>query len=248
MPVILGSLAVLAIAAAAFLVFRILGGSDASGAAAASPGASTATSSSTASSGPTATATSSTTTSAPPTTSSVNAAATSAIEGCVTRQNAAQAVVDTASKGAKDWSDHVQGQNDIDSGARTLIDVKTNTWGPTRAAGPGEVAAFQGALNNYTAVSGCQDVDSVTASGDMKAKLDACAAHQKALDAYVDAAKAVIADWQTHLSEMADHADGHINSYEAQANWLKRWKDAPSHLDPYKAAADALAKAPACSA
>jgi hypothetical protein len=166
----------------------------------------------------------------------------------MSRQSAAQAVVDTASKGAKDWGDHVQGQNDINSGARTLIDVKTNTWGPTRAAGPGDVAAFQGAVNNYTGVSGCQDVASVTASGDMKAKLDACAAHQKALDAYVEAAKAVIADWQGHLSEMADHADGHINSSQAQANWLKRWQEAPAHIDPYKAAADALAKAPACSA
>jgi hypothetical protein len=47
---------------------------------------------------------------------------------------------------------------------------------------------------------------------------------------------------------MADHADGHINSYEAQANWLKRYQAAPAHLNPYKAAADALAKAPACSA
>ena len=47
---------------------------------------------------------------------------------------------------------------------------------------------------------------------------------------------------------MADHSDGHLNGPEAQARWIERYKAAPVHLDPYKAAAAALSSAPACSA
>ena len=242
LPLVLGVVAVLAIAAAAFFGFRILTGND--GSSQASPLPTTSSSSATA----TSTTPSTTTTTATPTVSAEFAAVQKALQECMAREGAAQAVVDTAAKGAKDWGDHVQGQNDINSGARSLLDVKTNTWAPTRKAGPTDVANFQAALATYTGVSGCQNVNALPAPGELKPKLDACAAHQAALDTYVEASKAVINDWQTHLGEMADHAEGHINSFQAQESWLKRWREAPAHLDPYKAAAAALAAAPPCSA
>jgi hypothetical protein len=99
----------------------------------------------------------------------------------------------------------------------------------------------------YAAVSGCQSVASLQASADLTPKLQACAAREQALEAYMTAAQAVMTDWKTHLSEMADHSDGHLNGPEAQARWIERYKAAPAHLDPYKAAAAALAAAPACS-
>ena len=243
LPLILGFVAVLAIAAAAFFGFRILTGNDSPSQA--SPLPSTASSSGT---GTTTPSTSTTTATATATVSAEFVAVQKALQECMARESAAQALVDAATRGAQHWSDHVQGQNDINSGARSLLDVKTNTWGPTRKAGPDDVAAFQSALANYTGVSGCQNVSAMSAPGELKPKLDACAAHQAALDKYVEASKAVIADWQGHLGEMADHADGHVNSYQAQENWLKRWREAPAHLDPYKAAAAALASAPACTA
>ena len=243
MPLVLGVIALLGIAAAAFFGFRILTSNNPSSQAAPLP---TTTSTSTTSTTPTATS-SSTTTSANAA-SSEFAAAQTALQECVARASAAKAVVDTASKAATDWGAHIQGQNDINSGARTLIQVKTETWAPTRQAGPGEVEAFKSAQAGYTGVGGCQNVSAVPAPSDLKAKLDACAARQTALDAYVAAAGAVLNDWATHLGEMADHADGHINSFQAQENWLKRWREAPSHLDPYRAAEANLAAAPACNA
>lgn len=243
LPLVLGFVAVLAIAAAAFFGFRILTSNNAPSQASPLPA--------TASSSETATTTPSTTTTTATATATVSAefaAVQKALQECMARENAAQALVDAASRGAQHWGDHVQGQNDINSGARTLLDVKTNTWAPTRKAGPDDVAAFQSALANYTGVSGCQNVSAMSAPGELKPKLDACAAHQAALDTYVEASKAVIGDWQTHLGEMADHAEGHINSFQAQDSWLRRWREAPAHLDPYKAAAAALAAAPACSA
>ncbi|HEY6742045.1 MAG TPA: hypothetical protein VI110_06770 [Lapillicoccus sp.] len=240
LPLVLGFVAVLAIAAAAFFGFRILTGNDGSSQASPLPTTSTSTATST-------TTPSTTSTTATPTVSAEFAAVQKALQECMARESAAQAVVDTAARGAQHWGDHVQGQNDINSGARTLLDVKTNTWAPTRKAGPTDVSDFQAAMAAYTGVSGCQNVKALPAPGELKSKLDACAAHQAALDTYVEASKAVMTDWQTHLGEMADHAEGHINSFQAQDNWLKRWREAPAHLDPYKAAAAALAAAPACT-
>jgi hypothetical protein len=241
LPLVLGFVAVLAIAAAAFFGFRILTGNDSPSQASPLPTTSTTTSTDT-SATPSQTATTAT-----PTVSAEFAAVQKALQECMARESAAQAVVDTAARGAQHWGDHVQGQNEINSGARTLLDVKTNTWGPTRKAGPTDVSDFQAALAAYTGVSGCQNVNALPAPGELKSKLDACAAHQAALDTYVEASKAVMNDWQTHLGEMSDHAEGHINSFQAQDNWLKRWREAPAHLNPYKTAAAALAAAPPCT-
>ena len=242
LPLVLGFVAVLAIAAAAFFGFRILTGNDGSSQASPLPTTSTTTSTETSSTPPSTSGTTAT-----PTVSAEFAAVQKALQECKARESVAQAVVDTVARGAQHWADHVQGQNDINSGARTLLDVKTNTWAPTRKAGPTDVSEFQAALAAYTSVSGCQNVNALPAPGELKSKLDACAAHQAALDTYVEAAKAVMNDWQTHLGEMADHADGHINSFQAQESWLKRWREAPAHLDPYKTAAAALAAAPPCT-
>jgi hypothetical protein len=179
--------------------------------------------------------------------SAENAAAQKALQECVRRQDAANAVVAAATSGAQHWSAHVQGQADIDSGAKTYIDVKTNVFGPSKAAGPGDVAAYESAMTAYNGVSGCQSVGTLQASADMTPKLQACAAREQALDAYMSAAQAVMTDWKTHLSEMADHTDGHLTGPDAQARWIERYKAAPAHLDPYKAAAAALQAAPACS-
>ena len=230
----------LAIAAAAFYGFRILTGGGGTSTAAQLPTTSTTTSSSSTTPSTSATATA--------TMSAENAAAQKALQECVTRQDAANAVVAAATSGAGHWSAHVQGQADIDSGAKTYIEVKTNVFAPSKAAGPGDVAAYEGAVNTYKGVSGCQSVGTLQASADMTPKLKACAAREQALDAYMGAAQAVMTDWKTHLSEMADHSDGHLNGPDAQARWIERYKAAPAHLDPYKAAAAALQAAPACNA
>jgi len=242
LPLVLGVVALLAIAAAAFFGFRILTGSNSAGVASPLPTTSTTASSSSS------TTTTTTPTSTTSTVSAEFAAVQKALQGCVSRQDAAQPVVAAVTSDADHWSQHIQGQADIDSGARTCLDVKTNVFGPSRAAGPGDVAAYDTAMNGLNGASGCQNVGAMEAPTDLTAKVQACAAREQALDAYMAAAKAVLDDWRTHLQEMADHTDGHLNGPEAQARWIERYKAAPAHLDPYKAAAAALAAAPACSA
>jgi hypothetical protein len=234
---------VLAIAVAAFVGFRILTGNN--GANEAAPPA---TSTSTSSTPTTSTTSSTTTTTATATVSAEFVAVQKALQECVARDSAAQAVISAATTGADHWSAHVQGQSDIDSGAKSFIEVKTNVFAPTKAAGPGDVAAFDSAMNTYKSVGGCQNVGDLPGSGELGSKVQACAAREKAIDDYMGAADAVMTDWRTHLQEMADHTDGHLNGPEAQARWIERWRAAPTHLDPYKAAQAALSSAPACTA
>ncbi|MEO7234537.1 MAG: hypothetical protein ABIW80_04100 [Lapillicoccus sp.] len=253
MPLLVATAAVVAIAVVAFVFVRLLGGSAGSTAAASAPlGIVTTTSapptisSSSTTSSPTSTTTSATPTT--PTTSAADVAARAALQSCLARQAAAKGLVDSIATGAGHWSDHVQGESELESGARTLIDVKTNTWGPTRAAGPADIAAFQAATAAYASAPACPTTPpQQTATADLTAKMQACATREQALDTVVGIGSQVMGDWGTHLSEMADHADGHVVGAQAQANWIKRYSEAPVHLTPYKAAASAYASAPACT-
>ncbi len=195
---------------------------------------------------PTTASSSSTTTSAA---QAADGTVRAALAACVSRQDAAQPVVGAVATGSQHWSEHVQAETDLESGARSLIDVKTNTWGPTRAAGPGDVAAYDASVAGFATAPACQSPDPavVALAPNPGAKLRACLAREQTLDAYLAAGAAVLQDWRTHLGEMADHADGHTNSAVAQADWIKRWREAPTHLVPYAAANAALAAAPPCT-
>jgi hypothetical protein len=242
MPFVLGVIAVLGLAAAAFFGFRILTSSNTTSAAATLP----TTSSSTTSTTPTPSS-SSTTTSANASVSSEFAAAQKALQDCVAHDGAAQAVVTAVTSAADHWAAHLQGQSDIESGAKSYIDVKTNVFAPTRAAGPADLNAYDSATTTYNSAAGCQNLGSVPSPAELAPKLQACAAREQAIDAYMVAAKAVLDDWRTHLQDMAEHTDGHIAGSDAQARWIERWRAAPQHLDPYKAARAALTAAPACT-
>jgi len=248
---VLATAAVVGVAVIAFLLVRLVGGTLGSTAATPSP---VATGAATASASTLATSSTTTTTTpitgpAAPTTSAADAAARAALTACVDWQNAAKGLVDAMATGAGHWGDHLQGQTDISSGKRSYIDVKTTTWGPTKAAGPGDVAEFQAAQTAYAAAPGCPtSTVQLPAPAEVAPKLQACAAREQSLDAVVATGTVVLGDWTTHLTEMAQHSDGHLDGSQAEATWIQRWQDAPAHLDPYRAAAAALAAAPACSA
>ncbi len=253
-PLVLATAAVVGVAVIAFLLVRLVGGTLGSTAATPSPvatGAATASAFTPATSSTTTTTTTATSATGPatPTTSAADAAARAALTACVDRQNAAKGLVDAMATGAGHWGDHLQGQTDISSGKRSYIDVKTTTWGPTKAAGPGDVAEFQAAQTAYAAAPGCPtSAGQLPAPAEVAPKLQACAAREQSLDAVVATGTVVLGDWATHLTEMAQHSDGHLDGSQAEATWIQRWEDAPAHLDPYRAAAAALAAAPACSA
>jgi hypothetical protein len=244
LPWILATVAVLGIAAAAVLLVRVFGSSPSTPISAPAP---VTTTSPTSSSAPSSSGAPTSTTTA--TASAADSAARAALKACVDRQAGATGLLDSITTGAGHWSDHVQAETDLEAGRRALIDVTTNTWGPTRAAGPGDVTRFQAASAGFDQLPGCStDVAGAAASTSVAAQLKACATREAALDTVVTVGTRVMGDWQTHLSEMADHADGHINNAQAQANWRKRWSASGTNLDPYKTAVASLAAAPACTA
>lgn len=256
LPVILATVAVLAIAVAAFFVVRAFNGAPEPTAASPAGAFSTATTGASGSGTPatststpaTTTGTSVDSTTAAPTASAADITAQAAVKACADRQFAAKGLLDAIATGAGHWSDHVQGQTDIDSGARTLMQVKTDTWGPTRAAGPQDVAAFAAAQAAFASAPVCStDTGSPAVSADLAGKLKACIAREGAMDTVLADGAKVIGDWNAHLSEMANHADGHIDSVQAQNNWVKRWSESGTNLNPYKSAAAGLAAAPACT-
>lgn len=167
---------------------------------------------------------------------------------CLARQAAAQPVVTAATTGVGHWRDHIQGQNDIEAGVRTKVEVKVNTWAPTRAAGPGDVAAYETASAGYAGTSGCTAAAPADAAGEVKTKIAACLDRQHKLDAYLGAAAAVMTDWRNHLVQMGQHSAGEVDSIHALDNWLAAWRSAPTNLTPYAAAEAALASAPSCQA
>ncbi|MGB8382141.1 MAG: hypothetical protein WCG47_13045 [Dermatophilaceae bacterium] len=185
---------------------------------------------------------------ATPAQSAQDAAAAALLSACVARQSAAQGVVAAAKTGAGHWRDHVQGQADVDAGTRSSVEVKANTWAPTRAAGPSDVAGYDAAVTTYNGVPGCAGVESTVATGELKGKLNACAERQKTLDTYLGSAKAVMDDWRSHLMQMAQHAAGEVDGTHALDNWMAAYRNAGPNLNAYAAAEAALAAAPPCAA
>ncbi|MEO7060080.1 MAG: hypothetical protein ABI083_10190 [Lapillicoccus sp.] len=175
-----------------------------------------------------------------------SAAVSAALIACVRKQAAAASVVSAATTGAADWNEHVMGQTDLEAGSRSLAAVMSDMWGPSRAAGPMDVAAFTAAKASYDALPLCT-AGAAIAGSPTSARLARCVAQQGSLDTYLSAATAVMTDWDGHLQAMARHAAGQVSSAAAQEDWLRRWKAAPDHLRPYAAAAAALTSAPVCA-
>ena len=63
-------------------------------------------------------------------------------------------------------------------GRRPTWTSRRNVFGPSRAAGPGDVAAYDGAMTAYSGVGGCQNAGALEAPTDLKTKLQACAARR----------------------------------------------------------------------
>lgn len=250
-PLIIGAAAVVAAGATGIAVARAVSDDGGTGtavttAASAASGANTSTSEN-----PMTGTTPAPTTPAPTTTATTSPEATArkVLAACVTRQQDAVPLVTAVATAAGHWGAHVQAETDLEAGRRSLIDVKVNTWGPTRAAGPGDVAAYSKAANAFRTAPACAaGASAAGAPSDIRAKLAACAGRDERLSDVLSTGQAVVEDWSRHLTQMGQHAAGEVDGFHAQANWLQAYHAAPAHLDPYAAARTAYDSSPACSA
>jgi hypothetical protein len=118
-------------------------------------------------------------------------------------------------------------------------------WKRTRLAGPADQRRFHAALDSYHPTSACTELRNLPKVD--KSSASHCATRYAAASEAIDAAKAAMADWKSHLDNMAAFAAGKMTPAEAQTRWVEAWRNAPPHIDDYERARRALDKAPACT-
>ena len=247
MPLLFATAAVVGIAVIAFVVVRLLGGSAGSSAAASSPlgivttTSAPATTSASSTTGSTADAQPpAATTAATPTVSSADVAVKGALQACVDRQAAAKA----PARLHRDRGEPLERPRSGRERPRVAGPARSSRSRRTRGDRPGppglptsRVPGRHGRLHRRPGLP-----DHAPRSRPRPTSRPRCRPAPPASRRSTPSSATGPRSWATGAPtcrEMADHADGHIDSAQAQANWIKRWSEAPVHLTPYKAAAAA---------
>jgi hypothetical protein len=177
-----------------------------------------------------------------PSAATVPAAATA----CRDSTAAAQAAVDAARIGVDHWAAHVQARTDLLAGKITEDEMRA-IWKATRLAGPNDVAALTKAVAAYEPqADACGQVERSTAPSDRAARVEHCLQRHEAAQAVVDAGRAAVGDWESHLEAMARFKAGDFDAAHAQHLWVQAWEKAPVNINAFRTADQALQKAPAC--
>lgn len=167
-----------------------------------------------------------------------------AIRSCAANAANGLEVVAEARTGVAHWAAHIQARTDMLEGRASQEQMRA-TWKRTRLAGPGDLARFAEVLDAYE-LSECDDPGVEDAPPNLRDDLDSCLRHATDVEAAVSAAIAAIADWEHHLHDMAAHADGAMDAEMAQEKWVETWKNAPTNINGFRDARDALEKTPEC--
>jgi hypothetical protein len=168
-----------------------------------------------------------------------------ALRACAEEVAGAEKVVAAAKQGVDDWHTHVQARTDMLDGTMSVTEMDA-MWKRTRLSGPADQRRFSTAMDAYDPSPACTKLKSVPAAD--KADAADCAARYQSAEKAMDAAKAAMADWQSHLDNMAAYAAGEMSPAEAQSKWVEAWRTAPPNIEAYQKARAALDDAPSCSA
>jgi hypothetical protein len=213
----------------------VLGGDDDSGTTTAGQQASDETSSSSPSASP----------SPSPTPSSQASQEPAALRACAKEVAGAEKVVAAAKQGVANWHMHVQARTDMLDGRMSVTEMDA-MWKRTRLSGPADQKRFSTAMDAFDPSPACTKLDKVPAA--QKGEATECVARDRTAHKAMDAAKAAMADWKSHLANMAAYAAGEMSSTEAQTKWVEAWRNAPPNIEAYEKARKALDDAPSCPA
>ncbi|WP_157063540.1 hypothetical protein [Luteipulveratus mongoliensis] len=172
-----------------------------------------------------------------------------ALSACRDEVRAGEAVASAGASSATHWRTHTQAQVLVDAGK---IDVKESKarWAASKKFGPSDVANFGKADAAYQPKAGaCERMGQVSVARNA-APAAACAKRANALADVARAARPITASWEHHQQMMKtkphDEAGAAFGDYMGM--WQGMVKGATPQLKAYDAAADALAKTPACPA
>jgi hypothetical protein len=168
-----------------------------------------------------------------------------ALRACAKEVADAEKVVSAAKKGVAHWRTHVQARTDMLDGRMSVSEMDA-MWKTTRLAGPADQKRFHAAMDSYHPSPACTKLSDTPSQA--KASAADCSARYKSAEKAVEAAKAAMADWKSHLDNMAAYAAGEMSSEEAQTKWVEAWRNAPPNIKAYQKARTALDDAPSCPA
>ena len=176
-----------------------------------------------------------------PETSADAAVVTAALEQCRAKVASADAVMAATSAGVANWAAHVQAQTDANDGRISDAEMRA-IFTRTRLAGPADQKAYGEAVTAYQAIeSSCGAVEG--APEESATALSQCSVRLSAQQVVINQGGPAMADWGTHLADMARSAAG--DSDDAMGVWTAAWKAAPTNINAHTAAVAAF-EAPVC--
>ena len=174
----------------------------------------------------------------------VDAPAVAALASCTTTVRAQERLARAAAASARDWGLHTDAQRKFDSGVFTAAQTKAQ-WAASKARGLADLAAYERAVKAVQrAGDGCRKGVAAAAGSPVEATAKRCARRSTALARVARTGGVVNRQWAAHLAMMAH------KEHSGAAEYLDRWagmvKESGPALAAYRAAAAALAQAPAC--
>jgi hypothetical protein len=168
-----------------------------------------------------------------------------ALVACASSLASGNAVVESAVASHDHWGGHVQAQLDYDAKKITgpqLVDI----FAATKAAGPADLTAFNTARSQFEPVSGaCASLDTSGMSARWQQIAAQCEQRAGGLAMAVQASDAVVTDWRTHIQMMQDKP--HTDRSDYGRMWRAMIAAAPTNLNGFTAARDALNQQPPCT-
>jgi hypothetical protein len=169
-----------------------------------------------------------------------------ALVACAGSVRSGSAVVQSAESSRDHWGSHVRAQLDYDAKKITgqqLVDI----FAATKAAGPADLAAFDTSRSQFEPVSGaCTRLDTTGMPARWQQVATQCGQRAAALGTAVQASEAVVADWRAHVQMMQNKP--HTDRTDYGRMWRAMIASAPTNLNGFTAAQDALNQQPPCSA
>jgi hypothetical protein len=169
-----------------------------------------------------------------------------ALVACATSLQSGTAVVQSAEASRDHWGSHVRAQLDYDAQQITgpqMVEI----FAATKAASPADLAAFDAARGQFEPISGaCTSLNTSGMSARWQQVAGLCGQRAIELGKAVQASDAVVADWRAHVQMMQNKP--HTDRTDYGRMWRAMITAAPTNLNAFTAARDALNQQPPCSA
>lgn len=155
-------------------------------------------------------------------------------------------VIKAAEPGVSHWADHLRAHTDLVEGKLDYSEVKS-IFERTSAAGPSDLNKFDAADKEYRKVAtACDAVDNKNVPDAWEFAAEACVFFDGATRSVIEEARTAIEDWRNHLADERAHREGELTGDEAEAKWIKAWRNGSPKIAAFESALKQREKTPPC--